>query len=144
MRRLLRCGRRAVIRPRRGVTLWARGTYPLPALRRLRYPGRLLARDTARDRADHPPNKRPQRSPDHAARDFSGNDPERATGERCRVVVLYLGVSIASPSGDVILVALRLRALHLPTIQFHRYGLAQVPIGHREDTANRVSARLVK
>jgi hypothetical protein len=44
----------------------------------------------------------------------------------------------------VILVALRLRTLHLPTIQFHRYGLAQVPIGHREDTANRVSARLVK
>jgi len=28
--------------------------------------------------------------------------------------------------------------------QFHGYGLAQVPIGHREGTANRVSARLVK
>jgi hypothetical protein len=35
----------------------------------------------------------------------------------------------------VILVALRLRALHLPIIQFHRYGLAQVPIGHREGAA---------
>jgi hypothetical protein len=44
-------GQRAVIRPRRGVTIWARGTHPLPALRRLRYPGGLLVRDTARGTA---------------------------------------------------------------------------------------------
>jgi hypothetical protein len=40
---------------------------------------------------------------------------------------LLLGVSIGSPSGHVILVALRLRTLHLATIQSHQYHFAQVP-----------------